>query len=370
MDKLEILAPVGNKEMLMAAINSGADAVYLGAELFNARMKADNFSNQDLKESVRLCHLYGVKVYLTLNTLVTDSEIPKLIEQVKIAVDSKVDAFIIQDLGVAYLLKKYFKNIVLHASTQMGVHNYEGALILEKLGFSRVVLSRETTLEDIKLIKQNTNLEIEYFVHGALCVAFSGNCYLSSEIKGKSGNRGECLQLCRLFYNASNNEKQINNGYLLSTKDLCYADKLKELVKAGVTSFKIEGRLKRPAYVVSTVSTYKKVLESSTFTKQDEKNLLKVFSRGDFNKGEYLNNNNSNIINKEIQNHLGEKIGRVLKVEKFKDLHKITIESRHQIATGDGLKFISKDGYVNSLGVGNVEYKNGNFIQLLLWPRR
>lgn len=365
---VEILAPVGNKEMLVTAINNGADAVYLGGSYFNARMKAENFDDSSLTENVRLCHLHNKKVYLTLNTLINDDEILLMLKQVNSALKAGVDAFIVQDLGIAYILKNHFKDIVLHASTQLGIHNLEGAIVAEKLGFKRVVLSREATLEDIKQIKQNTNLEIEYFVHGALCVAFSGNCYLSSFVKNKSGNRGECLQLCRLFYNSyenSNdlkNDELLNSGYLLSTRDLAYFNRVKDLVDAGVNSFKIEGRLKRPAYVATTVKTYKDIVSGKQPTLIDEENLRKVFSRGEFNKGQYLDDKNSNIINKEVQNHLGIKIGTVVKVDKFKDLHKIFIKSNHNLMTGDGLKFVSKQGYVNSLGVGNVERLNNLYV--------
>lgn len=441
----EILAPVGDKEMLMAAINSGADAVYLGASKFNARMKAENFNSLSLEESVKLAHLYNTKVYLTLNTLVGDKEIPDLIDTINEAVKAKVDAFIVQDYGTSYILKKYYPNAVLHASTQLGVHNKEGAIVAEKMGFKRVVLSREATLEDIRQIKKATNLEIEYFVHGALCVAFSGNCYLSSFVKNKSGNRGECLQLCRLFYSSqkntnrgwdinydglmgcafhtagtnkynkglskidrnckintsqlvTKNDKNIQNetrtqqrndkikqnetksqnrtgnnllknksylmcddtsGYLLSTRDLCYLNRMKELIDAGVDSFKIEGRLKRPSYVALTTKLYKKAISGETIAKQDEENLRLVFSRGEFNKGRYLDNKNDNIINKTSQSHLGLKIGKVIKTEKFKDLHKIFIKSDYDINVGDGLKFISSDNFVNSMGVGNVEKVKG-----------
>lgn len=372
----EILAPVGDKEMLITAINSGADAVYLGASKFNARMKAENFNSFSLEESVKLAHLFNVKVYLTLNTLVSDKEIPDLLDTINEAVKSKVDAFIVQDYGTSYILKKYYPSVVLHASTQLGVHNKEGAIVAEKMGFKRVVLSRESTLEDIKQIKQATNLEIEYFVHGALCVAFSGNCYLSSFVKNKSGNRGECLQLCRLFYKGIknlNNNTSVNqdgfkknslicddtSGYLLSTRDLCYLNRMKELIDAGVDSFKIEGRLKRPSYVALTTKLYKKAILGERLTKQDEENLRLVFSRGEFNKGKYLDNLNDNIINKTSQSHLGLKIGKVIRTEKFKDLHKIFIKSDYNINVGDGLKFISSENFVNSMGVGNVEKVKG-----------
>ena len=362
MEKIELLAPCGDLEMLKTAVNSGADAVYLGLNAFNARMKATNFTYEDLKSAINFAHLFNVKVYITVNTIINENEIESFLLKIKEAIELRADAFIVQDLGVAYLLKNHFENIVLHASTQMGVHNLEGAKILEKIGFKRVILARETTLEDIKLIKQNTNLEIECFIHGALCVAFSGNCYLSSIIKNKSGNRGECLQLCRLFYTALENQKIINEGYLLSTRDLCYATKIKELIDAGVTSFKIEGRLKRQSYVAQVISVYKKLLNGKQFTQEDEDSLLQSFSRGDFNKGKYLDNENENIINQDIQNHLGKKIGVVTKVEKFKNLNKIFLKLNHKLSTGDGLKFVSKEGFVHSLGVGNIEFKNNEYI--------
>ena len=197
-NNLELLAPVGSMDNLKVAVSSGADAVYLGMQNFNARDKADNFTAENIKEVVDYCHLHNVKVYLTVNTIIKDNEINMLVDTIKSAVEANVDAYIVQDLGVATLLKNTFVNINLHASTQMGVHNLKGAKLIEEFGFSRVVLSRETTLEDIKQIAQNTKLEIEYFVQGALCVAFSGNCYLSSILHGQSGNRGKCLQLCRL----------------------------------------------------------------------------------------------------------------------------------------------------------------------------
>lgn len=359
---VEILAPVGDFEMLKSAIYSGADAVYLGSKFFNARMKADNFDEFSLDKSVKFAHLFGVKVYLTLNTLVTDLEMQDVIKEVQNALSAGVDAFIIQDLGIAYVLKNMFPEIVLHASTQMGIHNLEGAKVCEKMGFERVVLSRETTLEDIRNIKKNTNLEIEYFVHGALCVAFSGNCYLSSYLKNKSGNRGECLQLCRLCYESYKDDNFIDKGYLISPRDLCYIDKIKELIDAGVISFKIEGRLKRPAYVSATVEAFRNALGRPCKNKLTKQDLKRVFARGEFNSGEYLEDNNDGIINKKIQNHQGIKIGSVVGVEKFKDLHKITIKSTHEISKGDGLKFIGKDVKENSLGVGNVEIKNGNYI--------
>ena len=355
MKNIEILAPAGSPENFMLAIHSGANAVYLGMKNFNARNKAENFNEQNLRENIKTAHLFGVKVYLTVNTLIKNEELEEFLSMCKTAVEAKVDAFIVQDFGVAKLLKDAFPNIVLHASTQLGVHNVEGAHIAKKLGFSRIILSRETTLEDIKEIKNNVDIEIEYFVQGALCVAFSGNCYLSSLKFSQSGNRGKCLQLCRLPYSASVENKNVANGYLLSTNDLSYIGRLKELVDAGVTSFKIEGRLRRGAYVVQAVQSYVKALNELGYDYYTEKsNLAKIFSRGKFNEGYYMDNDISkDIINPSQQNHRGTKIGKVIKVCKFKDLNKITIKTdKHKVMAGDGLKFIGDREY--SMGVGNA----------------
>jgi putative protease len=292
MKNLEILAPAGNLDSLKVAINSGANAVYLGLQNFNARNKADNFTEENIKQVVEYCHLRDVKVYLTVNTLIKNEETEQLLNMIRVCINAKVDAYIVQDYGVAYLLKHTFKNINLHASTQMGIHNLMGAKVAEKFGFSRVVLSRETTLEDILQISQETNLEIEYFVQGALCVAFSGNCYLSSLCHSESGNRGRCLQLCRLKYKAILDGKQINNGYLLSPTDLSLVDKLQLLQKAGVTSLKIEGRNRRPGYVGAVVKEYFNAINGLSY---DKASFEKSFYRGKYNDGLYLQNKNPNV---------------------------------------------------------------------------
>ncbi len=355
MKTLEVLSPCGNRESLISAINGGADAVYLGLSDFNARKKADNFTLESLESAVKYAHLHGVKVYLTVNTLVADSEVENFLTLVSGALKSGVDAFIVQDFGMATLLKETFKGITLHASTQMGVHNLQGALFLERFGFKRVVLSRETKLEDIIAIKQNTSLEIEFFVHGALCVGFSGNCYMSAVKTGKSGNRGECKQLCRLNYSS-----QGKNGKLLSPNDLCLIMNLKTLIDAGVTSFKIEGRLKRPSYVYATAKSYKKALlgASETTLINERKNLSKIFSRGEFNETAYLYDNDD-IIDSKNQSHTGEFLGEVIAVAPFKNLYAVTIASNAPLNTGDGLKFIGRTE--TSLGVGNITVKDGNY---------
>lgn len=360
---MEILAPVGTLENLKIAIAHGADAVYFSAGKFNARQKCQEINLNNLKECVEYAHLFNVKVYLTVNTLIKNDELEDLFETLKIAVNAKVDAFIIQDLAVYEIFRTHFKNVTLHASTQMGIHNLDGAKFIESLGFKRVVLSRETTLEDIKLIKKNTNLEIEYFVQGALCVAFSGNCYLSSLMNNASGNRGECLQLCRLKYSADIDGKIVKNGYLLSPKDLCLIDKIKQLKEAGVMSLKIEGRLRRGGYVAQAIDSYKNAIEGNLNQEQEIYKLKKVFSRGDFNRGAYLYGG-KDIINSNFQNHIGVEIGKVEKVENFKNLYKIYIKTNgYKIKSGDGLKFISGDEQI-SVGVGNV-IEDNDYYQII-----
>ena len=220
MANIELLAPAGNLDSLKMAIFNGANAVYLGLDDFNARGNIENFNRENLAQCVDFAHLFNVKIYLTINTLIKDEEVDDFLNLVKFALESNVDAFIIQDIGMAYLLRLSFPSIVLHASTQMGVQTLEGVQFLERLGFSRVVLARETSLKEIRRIKENTPIEIEYFVHGALCVAFSGNCYLCSLLAGASGNRGKCKQFCRLKYSLQTENVQ-KEGYLLSTKDFC-----------------------------------------------------------------------------------------------------------------------------------------------------
>ncbi|MBQ9792160.1 MAG: U32 family peptidase [Clostridia bacterium] len=364
MSNLEILAPVGSEKSFYCAINNGADAVYLGLKNFNARDKAQNFNVENIRDYVEYAHLHNVKVYITVNTILTDSELPKMLEMVEGAVNARVDAFIVQDLGVATLLKNTFNNINLHASTQMGIHSLQGAKVAEELGFSRIVLSRETSIEDIKEIKQNTNLEIEYFVQGALCVCFSGNCYFSSLAFNESGNRGRCLQPCRLPYISKANGEELNKGYLLSTTDLCFIKRVKQLKDLGICSLKIEGRLRRPAYVAYATKVYamakRALLGKIDFNEfEAEENLKKLFSRGEYNNGLYLNSSNHfKIINPEYQNHRGIQIGSVLETKPFKDIYEILIITNgYEIKQNDGLKFVYNN-QEQSIGVGGVKKLN------------
>lgn len=278
MTMMEILAPAGGREQLEAAVLSGADAVYLGAKNFNARRNASNFEDTDLCETVSYCHSHNVKVHVTLNTLVCDNEIPLLIEEVKNIAKAGVDAVIVQDLGVARIVRETVPDLEMHASTQMTIHNLSGVQAAKELGFKRVVLSRELSLEEIRYICENTDVEIETFVHGALCMCMSGACYLSSMIGGRSGNRGLCAQPCRLDFQFKDKD------HALSLKDMSYIPNLRELEKAGVCSVKIEGRMKRPEYVAAAVSACRQAREGLV---PDMDSLKAVFSRQGFTDGYY-----------------------------------------------------------------------------------
>ncbi len=268
---MEILAPCGSPEHIPAAVFCGADAVYLGGKRLSARQNAANFDEQALSEAVRLCHLYGVKVYQTINTLVRDDELTLVYDAVKVAVAAGVDAIIVADMGAAAYIRKLVPDMPLHASTQMSIHDAYGAELAQRMGFTRAVLARELSLKQIEFISQNTSIELEVFVHGALCCSVSGQCYLSGVIGGRSGNRGLCAQPCRLNSQAGGRE------YALSLKDLSVVDSLSAI--KGVTALKIEGRMKRPEYVAAAVTACRQALDGE---KPDLERLRSVFSRSGF----------------------------------------------------------------------------------------
>lgn len=352
MKKPELLAPAGNKESLIQAINHGADAVYMGLSSFNARGNIENFNEENLRECVERAHLFGVKVFLTLNTIILDDEIEDVLSLVRNAIKAKVDAFIVQDLGLAYLLKNKFSNIELHASTQMGASTLEAVKFLEKFGYSRYVLARETSLNEIKRISKNLNVELEYFVQGALCVSFSGNCYLCSLCAGASGNRGKCKQFCRLPITLEN-QNMVKEGYFLSTKDFCMLPRLKELVESGITSLKIEGRARRPAYVAGAVKVYREALDNHYKYNADSIHILKrLFNRGGYITG-YLESDN--IIYNKNQNHIGERIGEVLSINKGRRFNEVVVSSNHHLQKGDALKFFVDEVEMCSLSVQDVK---------------
>ena len=275
MKKPEILSPVGGSEQLIAAVRTGADAVYFGAVNFNARRNAKNFTEDEFVSAVHFCHSHGLKAYITLNTLVKDSEIPDLVDEIRLIASAGADAVIVQDLAVASLVRQICPEIPLHASTQMTIHNTFGVKCLEKMGFSRVVPARELSLDEIKMLTEST-LETEIFVHGALCMSVSGCCYLSSILGGRSGNRGLCAQPCRLPFTANGRK------YALSLKDMTYIPHIYELENIGVDSLKIEGRMKRPEYVAAVTDACKREISGE---KADIGMLGAVFSRQGFTDG-------------------------------------------------------------------------------------
>ena len=292
---MELLSPAGSFEALKIAVANGANAVYLGLNKFSARAKATNFDMQTVKEAIKYAHLFNVKVYVAMNTLLYEKELVTALNLAKELKNMQVDALIIQDLGLATLLKKELPNLTLHASTQMGIHNLEGAVVAKSLGFSRIILSREATLEDIERIKLNCDIELEFFCHGALCVAFSGNCYMSSIVSRNSGNRGKCLQLCRKQYVLSG-KSCYGQGYFLSTKDVNLSNHLKKLQNVGICSLKIEGRMRKLSYVETVTKVYRKILDNNFLTNNKfDATLQSVYIR-DGGCSSHLFNKTSNTI--------------------------------------------------------------------------
>ena len=381
----ELLVPAGDFDCVKAGVQNGADCIYFGANSFSARASAKNFSLDELKEVVKYCKIRNVKTNLTLNTLITDSEFSSAIEVAKAAYQSGVDAIIVQDIGLAKYLISNFPGIEIHGSTQMSVHNLEGVLALEKLGFSRVVLSREVPLNEIEYIRNNCKVDLEIFVHGALCISYSGQCLFSSLVGGRSGNRGKCAQPCRLPYellecNSSNynvnqisSEKCIDKGYLLSPRDLCSLDYLPKLVNLGINSFKIEGRMKTPEYVATVTRIYRKYIDLSLSSQDyiidetDKENLLQVFNRGGFSEGHLSGNANHNLIYPEKPNNMGIYLGNISNYNSTKGL--ITLKLNHFIGIGDTISIDGETGKytVSELIKGNTNLKtasSGNIVKL------
>lgn len=347
---VELLAPVGNIEAFYAAIENKADAIYLGGKQFGARAYANNFSLDQLKEMIDYAHLFGVKVYVTVNTIVYDREFEELTKFLDFLYLNNCDAVIIQDLGVLNLISHRYPDFEIHASTQMNVQSVEEAILLKDLGVKRIVVAREIDINQIRKIKEATNLEIEVFVHGALCVSCSGNCYMSSIIGKRSGNRGRCAQPCRLPYTLDN-----ENGYLISPKDLYSLPRIKELIEAGIDSFKIEGRMKRPEYVAQITNSYRKAIDGDFDEAEEELNLRKIFNR-DFTKGFLFNEEDKDFINKEASNHQGILIGKVV----FNRNNQVKIKLNYPLSKNDSIRLV---GSTTDAITINQMYKNGVLIQ-------
>lgn len=374
MKKVELLAPAGNMDSLKAAVMAGCDAVYLGGVLFGARAFAGNFTNEEIVDAINYAHLYGVKVYVTINTIIYDSEVERFLDYVRFLHKNNVDAVIIQDIGMFDLLRKKFPNLELHASTQMNIHNYDGALLAKKLGFKRVVMARETPIDVIKKIKEEIDIEIEVFIHGALCVSYSGECLLSALVGKRSGNRGTCAQICRKkydFYDDDKNKLNTNN-YLLSTKDLCTLKYIDKLIEIGVDSLKIEGRMKRSPYVYLVTKTYRKVIDNYYNTgklKIDENDIIelkKMFNRN-FTKGFMLNEDNNNFTYDKRPNNIGIEVGQVISKVK----NDLKIKLTYDVSVHDGLRILDdkedKGLVINKMFINNksvLEAKKGDIITL------
>lgn len=333
----ELLSPAGNMECLKAAIDNGADAVYLGGKLFGARKFASNFDIEELKEAVCYSHLYGVKVYVTVNTIIYEDEIEEFMNYIDYLYNIHVDALIMQDIGMIYLVRKRYPNFEINASTQIHNHNNEGIKLLKELGVKKVVLDRELSLYEIEIL--DNSIEKEVFIHGALCNSYSGCCLISSMNGGRSGNRGECVQSCRLPYKLIKNDNYVDssNKYLLSTKELNTIDNFDKLMKSSVSSFKIEGRMKSPSYVGYVTRIYRKLIDcynsgSKPIVNKEEYDNLKILFNRNFTSG-YLFNDK--VMNVSSSNHQGLEIGNVIEVTS----KKIKIKLSNNLYQEDGIRF-------------------------------
>ena len=341
--RIELLAPAGSFDALKAAVNAGADAVYLAGENFGARAYAENFSRETLIDAVKFAHLRGVSVHVTTNTILADDELDNFADYVKFLRKANVDALLVQDLGAVEIIRQVAPDMPLHASTQMTIHNLEGAKFLGELGFGRVVLSRELSLTEIENIAKNSQIETEIFIHGALCVCYSGQCLMSSLIGARSGNRGRCAQPCRLPYKlvdaSGKNLLPENVGeYLLSPKDLNTLELLPQIVSSGVTSLKIEGRMKRAEYVATVVKVYRDALNNIVDSDRQRK-LAQIFNR-DFTTAYLEKNQGKNLISDKRPNNRGVLIGRVTKI----DGNKLTLKLAEKISQGDQVEIWVKVG--------------------------
>lgn len=345
MNRPEILAPAGSLAAMEAAVKAGADAIYMGGTMFGARAYADNPKEDELVEAIHYVHFYNKKLYLTLNTLLKEEELDLVGDYLKPYYEAGLDGIIIQDPGVFSFVKNNFPGLALHASTQMNITGLASAKLLKEAGASRIVPARELSLAEISRIKEETGLEIETFVHGALCYCYSGRCLMSSILGGRSGNRGRCAQPCRLPYEVNGNKK---TPYVLSPKDLCTISLIPELTRAGIDSFKIEGRMKNPEYVASIVSVYRKYLDKFLqnpdkpykVAEEDFQLLLEAYNRGGFTDGYYKNHNGPDMMSMERPNHRGIEAG---KIEKVKD-GQIFFHPGVDIHKGDLLEIEITDG--------------------------
>lgn len=364
-EKLELLAPVGSFDALRAAIQNGANAVYLGGQIFSARASAANFDNEALEEAVIYAHIRKCRVFVTVNTLIKESEKEDFIDYIGFLYNINVDALILQDIGMARLIRGTFPDFELHASTQMAAHSLRDVEFLQDIGFSRVVLARELSVDEIAEICKKSRVDIEVFVHGALCVAYSGQCLMSTSLGTRSGNRGRCAQPCRKKYRLldldNNSYVETEGDYLLSPRDLNSIENVGKLIEAGIYSFKIEGRMKKAEYVATVVSRYRKAIDNyidgSTYnpvSKRDVDDLYSIFNR-EFTSGYLDNKCGSDIMNSEKPNNKGLYIGKAVAYDKKKKRLKIRLEK--DLNKGDGLNIGGGD--VGRIIIGREIFNNG-----------
>lgn len=338
--KKELLSPAGDFETLKQAIHNGCDAIYLGGKKFGARKFASNFDDDEMIEAIRYCHLYGVKIYVTVNTMIFDEEVDEYLQYITFLHENGVDAVIMQDIGMISLVRKVLPNLDIHVSTQAHTHNINQIKMLEKLGVTRVVVARELSLDEINSL--DTNLEIEAFIHGALCICYSGQCLFSSMLLNRSGNRGECAGICRLPFSLLEDSKKVttSGNYLLSPKELNTTNHIKELLDSKITSFKIEGRMKSPTTIGFITRLYRNLIDNyekngeAFLTREEQEQLLVLFNRG-FTEGYLFNKSGKDFMNILSPNHIGIEIGQVVDVNK----NRIKIRLSKPLHQGDGIRF-------------------------------
>ena len=368
MKKVELLSPAGSIESVIAGINKGADAIYLGGDKFSARASATNFTRPKLEEAVDYAHSYGLPVYVTLNTLIKQSEFDEAIDYIGFLYRIGVDAVIIQDTGILNKVREVYPGMAIHASTQMSIHNAEAAQFFTENGFERIVLSRELSLKEIEYISKDLGIETEVFVHGAICVSYSGQCLLSSMIGERSGNRGRCAQSCRMEYDLiRDRDGSVTSGHLLSPKDMCNIDNIEDVLKTGTSSLKVEGRKKKPEYVAGVIGAYREAIDEienkGQRTKKREKDLLKLFNREGFSTAYLYKNIGKDMMAYKTPKNTGTLVGKILKNSEIILEQDVTLK--------DGLR-VGENGFVLSKilkdGKEVPSAKKGE--KVVLYPRR
>ena len=369
MGKVELLSPAGDLKCLKVAVQNGANAVYFGAQEFNARINSENFNREQLVEAIKYAKLRGVKTHLTLNILIKNSEFEDAIKLVEFAYNSGIDAVIIQDLGLAKKVIELFPDLEVHSSTQMTIYNLDGVNEIKELGFSRCVLARELSINEIEYICKNSDIDIEVFIHGALCICYSGQCLMSSMIGGRSGNRGRCAGTCRLPYTLLRDNEEQERGYLLSSKDVCTLDIIPELINAGVKSFKIEGRMKSPEYVGIVTSIYRKYIDLAESNKEykvdeeDREKLMQIFNRGGFSTGYLKGKLGRKMMYTKRPNHIGVCVGEVIGYNPNKGYVKAKLAK--EINLGDSITINDSSCKISELMQGNNNIKSANATQVV-----